>query len=65
MNMTLNGCQRQTDVTTVRQLIIELGFADRAVAVEVNKNLVPKREHECTPLHEGDQVEVVALVGGG
>ena len=65
MNLTLNGQQQKTQATTVRQLIVELGFADRAVAVEVNKDLVPKREHERTTLHEGDQVELVTLVGGG
>ena len=65
MNLTLNGRQQQTEAMTVRQLIVELGFADRAVAVEVNKDLVPKREHGRTALHEGDQVEVVTLVGGG
>ncbi len=34
-------------------------------AVEVNKRLVRRSEYEVTALREGDQVEIVTLVGGG
>jgi len=34
-------------------------------AVEVNKRLVRRSEYEATALREGDQVEIVTLVGGG
>jgi len=51
--------------TSVADLVAALGLADQAVAVEVNKKLVTKSRHTETPLSEGDQVEVVTLVGGG
>jgi thiamine biosynthesis protein ThiS len=35
------------------------------VAVEVNCDLVPRRSFEATALKEGDQIEIVTLVGGG
>ena len=35
------------------------------VAVEVNRELVPRAEHGETQLHESDRLEVVTLVGGG
>jgi thiamine biosynthesis protein ThiS len=35
------------------------------VAVEVNRELVPRRNFEATQLQEGDHVEIVTLVGGG
>ena len=35
------------------------------VAVEVNREVVPRKAHASTPLSEGDSIEVVTLVGGG
>ena len=51
--------------TTVAELVEELGLAGQAVAVEVNRAIVPKRSHGETVLRPGDAVEVVTLVGGG
>jgi len=67
MKLTLNGESYDLpgDRATVAELVDALGMGKQAVAVEVNKQLVPKREHDQTPLHEGDTVEVVTLVGGG
>ncbi|MCE9589830.1 MAG: sulfur carrier protein ThiS [Planctomycetes bacterium] len=66
MKLTINGepCEL-TDGKTVRQMIEDLGFKGRAVAVEVNRKVVPKKQHETTALRDGDAVEVVTLVGGG
>jgi sulfur carrier protein len=65
MDLTLNGEPRAVAGTTVADLVAELGLAGRAVAVEVNRQVVPRREHETTPLRDGDSIEVVTLVGGG
>ena len=66
VRVTINGEAKElAGELTVRELVEELGFKGRAVAVEVNKELVPKRQHESTRLKAGDVVEVVTLVGGG
>jgi len=66
MNIQVNGDPRQlADGATVAALLAELGMTEKPVAVEVNRHLVPKRDHEGRVLSEGDQVEVVTLVGGG
>lgn len=65
MKLTLNGESRQTEARTVAGLIAELGLAGQAVAVEVNRQVVPRARHEQAALAEGDQVELVTLVGGG
>lgn len=65
MQVIVNGESKQTQAGTVRDLIVELGMADQAVAVELNKDLVPRRKHEQTSIQEGDQLELVTLVGGG
>lgn len=46
-------------------LLDELCMADRPIAVEVNRELVPWRDHAAFVLHEGDRLEMVTLVGGG
>jgi thiamine biosynthesis protein ThiS len=53
------------DQTTVEHLVSRLGLAGQPVAVEVNRRVVPRREHGTHRLQDGDRVEVVTLVGGG
>ena len=65
MQLTINGEPREFDAATVRDLLVQLGMAERPVAVELNCDLVPRRDHEKTPLAEGDALEIVTLVGGG
>ena len=70
MKLTINGENREfqpdtPDRLTVMELLTELGLCGRPVAVEVNKQLVFKRDHGSTMLTDGDRVEVVTMVGGG
>lgn len=64
--ITLNGQSRTVPAgTTVRELIELLGLGKAACAAEVNKELVPHRQHAQKEIAEGDQIEIVSLVGGG
>lgn len=66
MTILFNGEPRETaDNISVATLLEQLGFAPRQVAVEVNLDVVPRRQHAEHVLHDGDRVEVVTLVGGG
>lgn len=66
MNIIYNGEPREvTHGMTVAELLAELNLTPRFVAVEVNLELSPRGGHEKHILHDGDQVEVVTLVGGG
>jgi len=65
LNLTINGETRQTQATTVRALLAEMGLDKQAVAVELNREVVPKKLHESAGLSDGDQLELVTLVGGG
>ncbi len=51
--------------STVLDVLHEQGVRTELVAVEVNLEIVPKQLHAQTVLSEGDQIEVVTLVGGG
>jgi sulfur carrier protein len=66
MKLVVNGQPMElADQQTVRGLVEGMGLGGRAVAVEINKQVVPRRQHETTALRDGDVVEVVTLVGGG
>jgi thiazole synthase len=49
----------------VAALLRHLELRPERVAVELNRELVPRGRHAETPLGEGDELEVVTLVGGG
>ncbi|MGO3132994.1 MAG: sulfur carrier protein ThiS [Alcaligenes sp.] len=66
MNITLNGQSKTlANTDTVGTLIIELGYENKRVAVELNGDIVPKSQHATTPIKEGDTIEIVVAVGGG
>lgn len=66
MNITVNGKNVSLDEpSTVSDLIDRCEMTDRPCAVEVNCDLVPKQQHASRTLSDGDQVEIVTLVGGG
>ncbi len=65
MRLTINGEPREVaDALTIAQLIVHLSLAGR-VAVEVNREIVPRARHEEHVLEEGDTLEIVHFVGGG
>jgi thiamine biosynthesis protein ThiS len=66
VNIRLNGEERKlADGTTVASLLAELGLKAELLAVERNRDIVPKEAFTETVLQEGDEVEVVSFVGGG
>ncbi len=66
MQIELNGQPREIpDDTDVAGLLALLELGDRRVAVEVNREIVPRGAHAGHPLRAGDRVEVVQAIGGG
>jgi sulfur carrier protein len=66
IDIRINGQARAVGAgTTVSALITELGLAGTPVAVERNREVVPKAQHASTVLAAGDELEVVTFVGGG
>jgi len=65
MRIYLNGEMHQTEASSIRELIIELGIEGRMIAVERNLEVVPKSLYEDTPLAEDDRLEIVHMIGGG
>ena len=66
IDVVINGQPRQLpDGTTVAGMIGELGLSGKPVAVERNREVVPRAQHATTVLASGDRLEVVTFVGGG
>ena len=66
IELTINGDARQFPLgLTVASLLEQLGLQPKLVAVEVNREVVPREVHSRHELADGDQVEVLTLVGGG
>lgn len=66
MKVTINGAERDVpDDLTVRALVVHLGLGDGPVAVEQNREIVPRAEHATRPVTDGDTIEIVHFVGGG
>ncbi|MBM4243608.1 MAG: sulfur carrier protein ThiS [Deltaproteobacteria bacterium] len=66
MEIRLNGEPRDVgDGISITDLLNELGLGERRVAVERNRDIVPRTEYGTTRLAAGDELEVVQFVGGG
>ena len=66
MQITLNGQAREfTAPQTVASLLLGAGLADSRVAVEVNREIVPRSRHGSHRLGDGDRVEIIRAIGGG
>ena len=66
IEITINGAARQlpTPLNMV-QLLEHMQLAGKRVAVERNGEIVPRSQYTQVELVHGDQLEIVAAVGGG
>ena len=66
MKVTVNGEPKEyPEALSLSALLRELGLERNPIAVELNRQVVPKDHHERTLIQEGDRLEIVTLVGGG
>lgn len=66
MKICVNGESKQVlNNCSITDLLLLLEITGRRVAVELNKEIVPKSLHSVTILQENDVVEVVHAIGGG
>ena len=66
MRITLNGDPADVpSALTVATLLEHLKIDARTVAVERNRVVVKRAAYAVTAIADGDEIEVVAFVGGG
>lgn len=66
MEITVNEklCQVRDEITLV-ELVQQLGLVAERVAIEHNREVVPRALWTNTILSPGDRLEIVHFVGGG
>jgi len=66
MNITVNGsrcdCPQNANLS---DLLIHLEMQDKKVALEINKEVIPRGEYDSYTLNEGDTIEIIQAIGGG
>ena len=66
MNITVNVLLVQIEKSmTVDQVLDNVDVPPNYLAVELNGEVVPREEYTRCVVNEGDNLEVVTLVGGG
>lgn len=66
MQIKLNGEPRDfTSPLSVEALARALELSPSQVAIEKNREIVPKSAYNEVMLNEGDEIEIVRLIGGG
>ncbi len=66
MQVTINGEQRAFAAPlSVAQLLAEIGLDPSKVAVERNREIVPRSTYREQAVDDGDQFEIVHFIGGG
>ena len=66
ISVSINGAARDfQQAVSVAELIQDMGLGGKRIALERNGEIVPRSRFEQQMLADGDQLEIVAAVGGG
>lgn len=66
MKLIINGDEREFEsISTLSQLLSRLELKGDRVAIELNRDLIPRERWSSSQLNDGDKLEIVHFVGGG
>tara|TARA_B100000678_G_scaffold156552_1_gene130715 strand:+ start:725 stop:925 length:201 start_codon:yes stop_codon:yes gene_type:complete len=65
LNVTINGDAKRVESGTVADMVRALGLHPEKLAVERNREIVPRGSLDQVMVEEGDVFEIVHFVGGG
>ena len=66
MQIILNGKTREIpDNSSLQGMLEEINVQNKRIAVEVNREIVPREKHSDYQLSNGDRIEIIHAVGGG
>ena len=51
--------------SNIDDLIHQLGYKNKRIAIEINESIIPKSQHSSFVLEAKDRIEVINAVGGG
>ena len=66
MQIYVNGDSRNlSENSTIVRLVDELNLTGKRIAVELNREIIPRNQLGVIQLKEGDRIEIVHAIGGG
>ena len=66
MNIIVNGESQSLEAdANLEQLLEMLGLSGKRVAVEVNRDIVPRSDYNSFKLNDNETIEIVNAIGGG
>ena len=66
MNILLNNKpEKLFDGSTIKKLLENKNIKNKYYAVEINRKIIPKSDHETYIIKEGDKIEIITAIGGG
>ena len=66
MHIQVNGESRQVhEESKVTDLLRDLQLNVERVAVEINLEILDRRDFDARTLEEGDRIEIMSFIGGG
>ena len=66
ITLIINGESRSIPaVSNLLELIQHLEIGEERIAVELNNNIIRRKDWPMAPVLDGDRVEIVQFVGGG
>ena len=66
MNIIVNGKKKNIEnKINLRELLEKLELPNERVAVELNKQVVRKKDWDATNINDADKIEIIHFVGGG
>ena len=66
MNIIVNGESQSLEAdASLGQLLEILGLNGKRIAVEVNRDIVPRSDYDSFKLSDNDTIEIVIAIGGG
>jgi sulfur carrier protein len=54
-----------SEAVTLTDFLVKTGYEISKIAVEINGEIIPKREYATVQLHDDDALEIVTFMGGG
>lgn len=66
MNIIVNGEKKSIEnQLNLRELLEKLDLPNERIAVELNKQVVRKKDWDATNISDADKIEIIHFVGGG
>ncbi len=66
MNIIVNGESQSLEAGASLGLLLDrLGLIGKRIAVEVNRDIVPRSDYDKFKLSDNDTIEIVNAIGGG